>query len=348
MTVTTGAESVVSDVLTAAAGEWDVDPEEVELSFAGDALRETDRLADHGVVANSELEMAKKQFRIFSKSWFVDVRKREKLVLWIRDHITENLCLDTPTFAEDGCLTVYSNLLPSDAKQVAFFNSNCNNTDISLVTTIGDDFLSCCEQITSLDFSGLNNVTTIGDDFLYCCAQITSLDLSGLNSVTTIGDSFLRNCSKITSLDLYGLSSVTSIGNDFLSECSEIISLDLSGLSSVTSIGNYFFSGCSQITSLDLSGLSSVTTIGNGFLYSCQQISSLDLSGLSSVTTIGNCFLTYCKQITSLDLSGLGSVTTIDNYCFLSECNDLKSVQLPESNSALFEEPMKAAIDHSG
>ena len=96
VTVTTGADSVVSDVLTAAAGEWDVDPEEVELSFAGDALRETDRLADHGVVANSELEMAKKQFRIFSKCWFVDVRKREKLLLWIRDHITENLCLDTP------------------------------------------------------------------------------------------------------------------------------------------------------------------------------------------------------------------------------------------------------------
>ena len=115
-------------MLTAAAGEWDVDPDEVELSFAGDTLCETDRLADHGVVANSELEMWKKQFRIFSKSWFVDDAKREKLLLWMRDHITEYLYLDTPTFTEDGCLTVDGELLPSDAKLIAFRNSNSNNT----------------------------------------------------------------------------------------------------------------------------------------------------------------------------------------------------------------------------
>ena len=148
VTVTAGADSVVSDVLTAAAGEWDVDPEEVELSFAGDTLCETDRLADHGVVANSEFEMWKKQFRIFGKCWFVDDAKREKLLLWMRDHITEYLCLDTPTFTEDGCLTVDRDLLPSDAKQVAFRNSNSNSTAMSSVTTIGDKFLYGCSQIT--------------------------------------------------------------------------------------------------------------------------------------------------------------------------------------------------------
>ena len=60
VTVTAGTDSVVIDVLTVAAEEWDVDPDEVELSFAGDTLCETDRLADHGVVANSEFEMWKK------------------------------------------------------------------------------------------------------------------------------------------------------------------------------------------------------------------------------------------------------------------------------------------------
>ena len=40
VSVTAGADSLVSDVLTAAAGEWDIDPEEVELSFAGDTLCE--------------------------------------------------------------------------------------------------------------------------------------------------------------------------------------------------------------------------------------------------------------------------------------------------------------------
>ena len=297
VTVTAGADSVVNDVLTAAAEEWDVDPDEVELSFAGDTLCETDRLADHGVVANSEFEMWKKQLRIFGKSWFVDDAKREKLLLWMRDHITEYLCLDTPTFTEDGCLTVDRDLLPSDAKQVAFRNSDSNNTDISLVTTIGDRFLFRCSRITSLDLSGLSSVTTIGDRFLYNCSRITFLDLSGLSCVTTIGD--------------------------------------------------YFLSFCSQITSLDLLSLSSVTTIGEGFLFSCEKITSLDLSGLGSVATIGDYFLFSCEKITSLDFSGLSSVTTIGDL-FLSKCYALESVQLPESNSALFEESVKAAIDHSG
>ena len=317
VTVTAGADSVVSDVLTTAAGEWDVDPDEVELSFAGDTLCETDRLADHGV----EFEMWEKQFRIFGKSWFVDNAKREQLLLWMRDHITEYLCLDTPTFTEDGCLTVDGKLLPSDAKQVAFRNSNSNSTAMSSVTTIGDEFLFC-SQITSLDLSGFSSVTTIGDDFLSFCSGITSLDLSSLNSVTTIGYLFLSNCRRLTSLNF-------------------------SAPSNVTTIGCFFMSSCSGITSLDLSGLSSVTTIGNNFLTSCSRLTSVNFSGRSSVTTIGDCFLLSCSKITTLDLSSLSSVTGI-GLNFLRKCDSLESVQLPESNSALFEKSVKAVIDHSG
>ena len=139
VSVTVGADSVVSDVLTTAADEWDVDADKVELSFAGDALCESKRLVDYGVGANSELEIRKKLVRIFCKNWFVDDRKREKLLLWMKDHITEDLCLDTPTFSEDGCLTIDKGLLPSDAKRISFRYSNSNSTQvISQVTSIGD------------------------------------------------------------------------------------------------------------------------------------------------------------------------------------------------------------------
>ena len=295
VTVTAGADSVVSYVLTAAAEEWDMDPEEVELLFAGDTLCETDRLADHGVVANSELEMAKKQFRIFGKCWFVDDAKREKLLLWMRDHITEYLCLDTPTFTEDGCLTIRGDFLLSDAKQVAFRNSNSKSTAMPSVTTIGDRFLYC-SNITSLDLSSLSSVTAIGNECLSCCSRITSLDLSGFSSVTTIGSEFLCYSTRITELDL--------------------------------------------------SCLSNTTAIGNYFLFSCSHITSLDLSGLSGVTRIGSHFLSNCPQITSLDLSSLRNVTSIEES-FLGQCKALESVQLPESNSALFEKSVKEAIDYS-
>ena len=251
VTVTAGVDSVVSDVLTAAAGEWDVDPEEVELSFAGDTLCETDRLADHGVVANSELEMWKKQFRIFGKCWFVDDTKREKLLLWIRDHITENLYLDTPTFAKDGCLTVDGDLLPLDAEQVAFRNSNSNSTAMSSVTRVANYFLNSYSNITALDLSGLSSVTTIGNYFLSFCS-LTALDLSGLSSVTIIGHNFLAHCFQITSLDLSGFSSVAFINHSFLFYCSEITSLDLSSLSSVTRIGMNFLSECKALESVQL------------------------------------------------------------------------------------------------
>ena len=225
--VTAGADSVVSDVLTAAAGEWDVDPEEVELSFAGDTLCETERLADHGVVVNSELVMARKQFRIFDKDWFDDEVKQEKLLHWIKDHITENLCLDTPTFTEDGCLTVDGILafeggyIPIVVKRISFRNSN------SEVRTIGDSFLARYSSLTTLDLAGLNNVTKIGCSFLQGCFALTSLDVSGLNSVTKIGHRFLGGCLAIASLDLTVFNSVIAIGENFLTGCEGLQSVQV-------------------------------------------------------------------------------------------------------------------------
>ena len=188
---TAGGESLVCEVLRAAAEEWDIDAEEVELTFAGDVLCETERLADHGVIADSEMEMWEKQFRVFGKSWFVDDSKREKLLRWLGIRNEEYLYLDTPTFSEDGCLTVGGGLLPSEAKRISFRNSNSD------ITVISQCFLQH-SSITALDLSGLSSITTIGDKSLSYCSQITSLDLSGLSSVTTIGDYFLSNCSQIT------------------------------------------------------------------------------------------------------------------------------------------------------
>ena len=304
VSVTVGADSLVSDVLTAAADEWDVDPEEVELSLAGDTLDEAERLADHGLGADSEMEMRKKLFQLFGKCWFVDESKREKLLQWLGNHNEEYLNLDTPTFSEDGCLRVSNNMLPSVAKRISFRNSNFD------IRIISQDFMQR-SSITSLDLSGLSSVTTIGNYFLCECSQLTSVDLSGLSCLTTIGRCFVA-CSRPTTVDLSGLSSLTTIGNNFLYSCSQLTAVDLSSLSSLTTIGVCFMSSCSCLTSLDLSGFSSLVTIGNNFLSSCSCLTSLNLSGLSSVTKIGERFL-------------LHSIAH-------------ESVQLPSNNSAVFEQ----------
>ena len=60
VSLTAGPDSLVSDVLNAAAEEWDVDAEQVELSLAGKFLCETERLLLLGVGPTTELEMWKK------------------------------------------------------------------------------------------------------------------------------------------------------------------------------------------------------------------------------------------------------------------------------------------------
>jgi hypothetical protein len=79
--------------------------------------------------------------------------------------------------------------------------------ELNDVTTIGDEFLSSCYGLTSLDLSPLTSVSSIGDYFLYACYGLTSLDLSPLTNVTTIGSNFLTDC--------YNLNSVTVGDTDF-------------------------------------------------------------------------------------------------------------------------------------
>ena len=333
---TAGADSFVGDVLAAAAEEWDVDPGEVEVSLAGELLCETGRLTQHGIGANTELEMRKKQFRLFGKSWFVDEEKTEKMLARLEGN-EEYLFLDTPTFSDNGILNLRSSLVPQAVKGIWFRNSN------SGVTSIANTFLSECDSVTAANFSDLTTVTAVGNSFLAGSNSITSLDLSGFSSVTTIGFGFLANCTSITTLDLSGLTSITAIGNYFMLECSLLTTLDLSCLSSVPRVGSHFLSCCSSITTLDLSCLGSVTSVGDYFLYRCSSVTSVDLSGLGSVSSIGDYFLSDCSSITSADLSALSSVVTIGEG--LLHTNELQSVQLPENNSSLFAEQSKVVKD---
>ncbi len=151
---------------------------------------------------------------------------------------------------------------------------------------IGDEFLFGCNELTSLEFRGLESVTTIGDKFLGGCTGLLSLELRGFENVTTVGNYFLSSCTGLQSLDLRGFENVTTIGNFFLVNCTALLSLDLSPLMNVKAIGNYFLLRCSSLDSLDLSPLMNVTTIGNYFLYDCPHLDPLELRGIDYVKKI--------------------------------------------------------------
>jgi len=71
---------------------------------------------------------------------------------------------------------------------------------LTQVNTIGNDFLSNCVNLTSIDLSELIQVKSIGNNFLSNCNSLTSIDLSGLTQLISIGNNFLLNCVRLTSI----------------------------------------------------------------------------------------------------------------------------------------------------
>ena len=309
MEFTAVAESVVRDVICAASEEWDVDPDEVELSFAGDKLDENSLVVVNYIGVTLEFVATKKQFRIFNKSWFTDELKTSKMVT---KHLDSNNCflyLDTPTFIEDNYLKFSSELLPSSISAISFLNSN-------------------------------SDVTAIGCNFLLFCSSLTKIDLSSLSNVASIGHCFLEGCQNLTSLDLTGFSSVTAIGSSFLVNCSSVKEINLSALRNVTVVGYNFLAGCNSVEVLDLSSLSNLNIISGGFLMACSSLTELDLSGFGNVTTIGSMFVMRCSSITTLDLSNMKNVEAVGG-AFLKECPSISLLRLPEVNRHLFEKSTK-------
>ena len=71
--------------------------------------------------------------------------------------------------------------------------------DLSLVESIGNEFLGGCVKLASIDLSALSKCKTIGSYFLFSTI-ITSLDLRNLTSLESIGTNFLHNCSNLSEI----------------------------------------------------------------------------------------------------------------------------------------------------
>ena len=167
----------------------------------------------------------------------------------------------------------------------------CLLLQAEVATVIPNGFLACT-SLTRLDLSAESIVTRIGDRFLSHCTSLTSIDISGLSNVTQVGARFLANCRNLTTVDLSPLSNVMQINDNFLGGCTGLTNIDLSPLCNVTQVSAYFLANCSSLTTLDLSPLSNVTSIDVAtwmnaahFAVNCTSLTSVYLSGCSSVVS---------------------------------------------------------------
>ena len=323
---TASSNSVSVDVLRAVAEEWDVDQEELELSFAGEVLHDMTRLVSNAVGPEDQLIASKKRFRLYGKPWFTDHVKAEQMVNRYSSSLDEYLYIDTSTFCSEGCVDFSCDLLQIPIKAISLRNFNEN------IVTVGDNFIRECNTLEKLDLSSRCVITEIGSAFLYDCTSFTTLNLSGMSTVTNIGSNFLGCCTSLKHLDLSGLCGVTSVNGSFASSCSSLETIDLSSFSNVTTVGSNFLFQCESIKEIDFSCFYNLKSIRDNFLCCCTSISSLNLSTLTKLTSVGSNFLSRCSSMSVLNLSGFNCLTKVD-HDFLDHCNSLTELDLRCFNS---------------
>eukprot|EP01060_Flectonema_neradi_P039742 TRINITY_DN8870_c0_g1_i1.p1 TRINITY_DN8870_c0_g1~~TRINITY_DN8870_c0_g1_i1.p1 ORF type:complete len:421 (+),score=39.30 TRINITY_DN8870_c0_g1_i1:26-1264(+) len=356
-------DSVVKDAAEAAAEEWDINSEFLDISFCGEVVKRRTKLLSLGVEMDSQLTASLLPWT--TKSLLTEEATRECVILLSKN---QTLHLDTPTFADASGQVQFTSSWVNGFSIIEFANpastvmsigneflkaTGVVNIDLSgfqYVEHIGHHFLAKCSSLTSVNLSALCNVTEIGDYFLCWHQQLTSVDLSGLRKVVSVGSYFLQGTS-VDTLNLSALTVVTSIGKGLLQTLT-VSELDLLGFGSLahvedcfleyssaavvefsvnpknlTSVGHYTLTHCRSLKEVSFPGLVNVTVIGDQFLSNCHSLTKVDLEGLTNVTSIGNGFLNSNPRLQSVDLSGLSNLVSIGDT-FLSNCGSLREANL--------------------
>lgn len=134
------------------------------------------------------------------------------------------------------------------------------------------------DAIVGFEFGNL--VTSVPNNFLAVCPNITSVDFTYATSLTSIGDNFLQSANYNGNLTLPA--SLTTIGNGFLSYDSAFNSA-VTLPEGLLSIGNNFLLGCISFNQ-PLSLPSGLTSFGSGFLSNCNSMTSTVNFGTLSAT----------------------------------------------------------------
>eukprot|EP01060_Flectonema_neradi_P007259 TRINITY_DN15036_c0_g1_i1.p1 TRINITY_DN15036_c0_g1~~TRINITY_DN15036_c0_g1_i1.p1 ORF type:complete len:381 (+),score=41.92 TRINITY_DN15036_c0_g1_i1:43-1185(+) len=319
--------TTASDLIIAAAAEWEVDDQLLDLQLESESLVRSSRVLLYGIAAGAEFTVVERS--IFSVADLRSAALTNKVDVTLSKLFQNcpNRLLKIDAALSDDVLNL--NGIPEDIKNISFINA-------SHITSIGEKFLTSVfgrhSQVTAVDLSALSNITEIGMYF-FSQSQVASIDLSQFTKVTDIGDGFLYSCCNLDSLDLSSLGNVTTVDKYFLSKCDGLETVDFSPLSitvlkneflgscdslksivpctGITSIQDNVFSRSQSLKSIEMSPLASVTEIGYNFCYYNTSLVSVDLSPLVNVTSIGNGFFYLCKGLTVHGISELVNVTSV-------------------------------------
>ena len=252
-----------------------------------------------------------------------------------------------------------------------------SNLDTSFTTNMDSMFINC-SSLTELDISNfdISNVTTFGGSLLYGCNNLVSLNMSGLNFMKNsspiiigAGNENLKvnlsdanfsginisgTFSGIAEIDLTNtnfqnsnmsrafqhtsIKKVNFSNADFTNANmqalfagnSNLISVDLSNAKTigVTDMSG-MFNGCSNLKSVNLTGFNSKSDTN---LYVIAGSATAVLSGItsnSSVTNISSMF-NGCSSLVSLDLSNFDTSSVTDMSSMFWNCGSLTNLNMSD------------------
>ena len=181
---------------------------------------------------------------------------------------------------------------------------------------IGADFLSGCEQVTSVILP--ESLTETAKHFLSRCKNLQRIDLKR-TSLQRTGSNMLYMCERLTSVELPG--TLTNASAKFMYGCAQLEQIDLRN-TALQRADDYFLNDCGNLTSVQLPH--SLTEIADFFLCGCLKLEHVDLRD-TSVRCVGEYFLKGIDCLTSVMLPDVLSKVSDD---FLSKCPILQSIDL--------------------
>jgi hypothetical protein len=211
--------------------------------------------------------------------------------------------------------------------------SGCENLEgidfsgLSSLETVGNYWMNGCKKLERIDFTGLSSLKTVGNLWNEGCNNLESINFTGLNSLETVGDWWMKGCKNLERVDFKGLSRLKTVGDIWMLDCHNLKSIDFKGLSSLESVGDHWLYECNSLESIDFTELNNLKTVGHHWMSGCYSLENVNFRGLDSLETVGNNWINNCEKLENVNFTGLSSLKDV-GHSWMSNCNKLKSVNI--------------------
>ena len=129
------------------------------------------------------------------------------------------------------------------------------------VTKIFNNWISQCQDLKSVNFSGLHNLQEVYFTWLFNCENLENVDFTGLHNLNYVEDNWLADCYNLKNINFKGLKNLNIIGANWLSDCKNLENADFSGLKNLKHIRYNWLKGCDKLKQIDLTKLTKLISI---------------------------------------------------------------------------------------